>query len=175
MLSQQTINELKDQRDYFKSQMEHLDAVIKLAELNLSPLKDSDAVDFSKMTVIPYKGNESWKAKFAAILKQENRFLSINEMAAMVVQYEPKIDLKTAKEKLGTAKNQLLFDKAIIKHKVGSNNLNTFYGSPKWINDDLAILPEHMYDEKALSLKETMEIYRNKKPAPEVRSTIGGF
>ncbi|QTE52619.1 hypothetical protein J3L21_11910 [Mucilaginibacter rubeus] len=79
--------------------------------------------------------------------------MSINEMTSLVMEFEPKSKVEEVKASLSSAKNILLKDGSIVKVQVGTNNSNTFYGSPTWIDEQGFPLPEHKYSDDAVQLK----------------------
>ena len=157
MLNNQFILGLKAQRATLVEQIHHIDAMLRLNGV------DSEEIDLSYGTAspqaeMPYKKGDSWQIKFASLIKSNNRFISINEAANMVNTFEPKISIEEAKKGLGSAKNMMLKDKAIAKFQYGSNNSNTFYGKPTWLNDDGSIKDDYKFNSNALVVKPKVEI-----------------
>jgi hypothetical protein len=159
MYNNQFISQLKAQRANFVEQINHIDAMLKLSGIDLS-----DA-DFALANSIeptsntrPYGKDASYQQKIASLLKQQNRFLSMNEMAGLINQYEPKISIDEAKKSLGSAKNLLLKSRTIVKFQVDKNNSNSFYGSPSWVDENGIPREENRYKESALQTKAKVEI-----------------
>jgi hypothetical protein len=146
------ITGLLNQRITLMEQLEHVNAMLKFYGIDV----EENDKDVDKLC--PYKKNATYKDKLGALLKQKERFLSINEMAALVNEYEPSITLEEAKKGLQSAKNLMLRDNSIGKFQYDGNNSNTFYGSPSWLNEDGKPKEKYMYDENALRKKEIIEI-----------------
>jgi hypothetical protein len=161
MYNQTFIDDLKAQKDILLDQIEHLDAIIAFSSLNPSQFNGSIPNGRKLIATgekMPYNKNDKYQVKIAGILKRYNRFLSINEMANIINAFEPKISIEEAKSSLGSAKSLLLKDGAIVKHQVGTNNSNTFYGSPSWKDENGNILSEHMYNEEIVQQKSKITI-----------------
>jgi len=159
MYNNQFISDLKAQRLNLLEQIKHIDAMLMLNGIDLSneeivPYNGIEALTFER----PYKKDASNKEKIAALLKLTNRFLNINELTGLVSDYEPKSKVEEIKAALGSAKNALLKDGSIVKVQVGSNNSNSFYGSPAWIDEDGNPLPDHKYREDAVYVKNKITI-----------------
>ncbi|WP_426585283.1 hypothetical protein [Mucilaginibacter sp. R-33] len=154
MFNNQFISELKAQRLNVLEQLKHIEAMLKLYGVNVS---EEEMPSYSGIEALvherPYKKDASNKEKIAGLLKLTNRFLSINEMTSLVMEFEPKSKVEEVKASLSSAKNILLKDGSIVKVQVGTNNSNTFYGSPSWIDEQGFPLPEHKYSEDAVQLK----------------------
>lgn len=153
MYNQQFITGLKDQRASLIEQIHHIDAMLKLNGVSIG---DDDLSLYGSnvsSNEMPYKKSDPWQRKLSALIKSSNRFLSINEVANMVCDFEPKISIEDAKRGLGSAKNSLLKAGSLVKFRVGSNNSNSFYGSPSWLKEDESIKEEYKYSEDALLVK----------------------
>lgn len=154
-MNNQFIQNLLTQKTSLLEQIKLIDAMLVINGVNP---EQSSLLDEQGNNNCPYKKSDNYQQKIAALLKHSNRFLTISELASMVNRFEPTITIEEAKKGLGSAKNMLLKSNAIVKHQVGTNNSNTFYGSPSWINDDSTIKPEYMYDENALQVKPLITI-----------------
>ncbi len=159
MYSQQIISELKAQKESLFEQIKHIDAILSFSGADLSDNQvDSEVVPEKHSSNCPYKKGDSYQEKIASIFKQEKRFLSLNEMAELIVHYEPKLDIEDAKKSLSSAKSLLLKDGAIVKYQAGTHYSNTFYGSPTWLDEEGKPKQEFTYDEKSVKVKKTFTI-----------------
>jgi hypothetical protein len=157
MYNNQFISNLQAQRVSLLEQIHHIDAMLKLNGVSIEDAEYQPA-DSEPSKQMPYKKIDGWRVKFAALIKSTNRFISINEAASMINEFEPKISIELAKKGITSAKNAMIKDKTIDKFQFGSNNSNTFYGKMGWKNEDGSIKEEHMYNESSLILKPTLEI-----------------
>jgi regulator of replication initiation timing len=159
MYSQQIISELKAQKESLFEQIKHIDAILSFSGADLSESKIGSEVEPDKhIPNCPYKKGSSYQEKIALIFNQEKRLLSVNEMAELVIRYEPNISIEDAKKALSSAKSLLLKDGVIVKYQAGTHYTNTFYGSPTWLDEEGKPKTEFMYDEKAVKVKKTFTI-----------------
>ncbi|AMR31976.1 hypothetical protein A0256_11350 [Mucilaginibacter sp. PAMC 26640] len=162
MYNQSFIEDLIAKRNLLLDQVQHIEAIISFASVDPINYSSSDTSKTERKLVsgekMPYNRDDSYQKKIAGILKQYSRFLSISEMANIVNAFEAKISLEEAKKGLGSAKNLLLKQGTLTKVQVGTNNSNTFYGSVAWLDENMQPKPEHMYDENALQVKQTILI-----------------
>lgn len=107
-----------------------------------------------------YKTTASIREKVAQVLKNENRFLHYKQIVGKIAEMDGLNEQK--KEKLRTSvlpAISALKSKGILTTvKVGNANVNTFYGSPKWLDQSGKPKTEHMYDESMVTLKQDYEI-----------------
>lgn len=104
-----------------------------------------------------YDINASLRNKIATIIKTENRFLHVREIAEIANRLEPHISKDAFMSKfspsLSTMKN--IPGSTIINFIVGKSNLNNFWGSKNWLDEDGSIKKEYMYDEMQLKSANT--------------------
>lgn len=160
MYNTNLISSLQAQRANFVEQIKLIDAMLRLngVEVSTDELSEENNIAHNPGQPCPYKKGATSQEKLVAILKNTNRFLTINEMAGMVHEYEPKIKLEDIKSGLQSAKNLLLKSGSIVKHQVGTNNSNSFYGSPAWLGEDNKPLLAHMYNEEMVQTKNVITI-----------------
>jgi hypothetical protein len=89
--------------------------------------------------------------KFLYLLKTKKKFLHFRQAAELIIQLEGKGDIKEWTSKLSTGTGQLKQNDTIVKFQASASNQDTFWGSPKWLNDDGTIKEGFEFDEKYLS------------------------
>ena len=103
-----------------------------------------------------YAGYDSYWSlanKFLFLLKKENRFLHFREAADIICQLEGKGEAKELAGKISSS-CQALKGETIVKYQAGKSNQDTFWGSPKWLdNSSGEIIAGHQYNGKYLHSK----------------------
>ncbi len=90
--------------------------------------------------------------KLAFFLNREKRFLHFREVAEMVVFSEnSKEDPSILARKMSSATQSLKKNGTIVKYQHGSQNRNSFWGIPKWLDDNGNIKEEYSFNEEYLS------------------------
>jgi len=92
-----------------------------------------------------YDVNGSFKTKIMFLLKAEQRFLHIREMAAMAHSMEPTVSEEDFLKKLSPVLSTLKKEGQLTNVTSGKSLRNTFWGSPKWIDTDGKIINGHEY------------------------------
>jgi hypothetical protein len=107
-----------------------------------------------------YDAEAAMKTKLVFVLKAENRFLHIKEIAKKLHDLEPEISEEDFIKKLYPAVAVLKKGGVIVKYDHDTTNFNSFWGSKNWLDAGGKIKPEHMFDEKQLKnfSKEAIEI-----------------
>lgn len=169
--------DIKREYDRFKEKLKEdliarikgIDDTIELIKLHKS-ISGAHAEGSSSSTINIHENDEkaekfkgyakpsSYKHKLVSVLKIENKFLSVNEISGIIHMLEPELAFEEIKRGVGSAKSNLLKDGAIVKYVVGSSNLNSFYGSGSWLDENGNPKPEHMYNEESLVVKEEVKI-----------------
>jgi hypothetical protein len=143
-LSKEVKEELLKQRENAISLIEHLDAILGIKS------ESSDTPKTSTKNA-PYKVNDTFQRKFSSILREQGRFLHINEISKIANEYEPSYDFGNIKLKMASAKNNLIGKGEIVKYALENNsNLNTFYGFKEWTKDGVPT-EEYKYNEDYVS------------------------
>lgn len=143
-LSKQAKEELLQKKESALSFILHVNAILGLTT---DPQEKLEGTGKS----LPYKEKDTFQSKFLAILREQDRFLHINEIAKIANEYEPSYSLLEIKSKMGSAKNNLISKGSIMKYALETNsNLNTFYGFQDWITDGIPTT-EHKYNEDYVS------------------------
>lgn len=97
-----------------------------------------------------YQKNWSIKQKVQFILKNEKRFLHFREIARIIISLEGNGDEDQLTSSLSNATRPLKDDGTIVKYKHGKSHKHTFWGSPKWLNDEGQIKEGYMFDAEIL-------------------------
>lgn len=121
-----------------------------------SSLQGSDLPDNYK----DYNKDATTRSKLALVLRKENRFLHIRQIAEILHGLEPAISAKDFVSKLYPAVAELKKQGTLVKYNVGGSNINSFWGSKNWLDGEGNPKPEHKYDEDQLTAftKESIEI-----------------
>lgn len=98
------------------------------------------------------------RQKIANVLKSENRFLHVREIAKKLHEAEPHISVAAWIKKVSPALSVLKGRGAITKIVVGNHNQNTFWGKETWKDAEGNALPEHMYNEEYVLKAESLEL-----------------
>lgn len=157
-----TIRELEATKKQILSWADQIDATINTLKLMASfnpangysngASNDTNNSQRSNKNELPekykdYRRDWSTKQKLAYVLKIENHFLHIRQIAEILHSLEPSIDTKDFISKLYPAVSELKKVGTITKYMVGSSNLNVFWGSPNWLGENGEPKAEHTYDE----------------------------
>lgn len=138
--------------------LEKVIASFKGSPIDSHSLNNNNSSDSTPSTVDKDYIKKSDRHKIAHVIKTENRFLHVREIAKKLNDLEPKISVEDWIKKISPALSALKSAGTIVKHIVGKSNQNSFWGSAAWLNEDGTISPEHMYDEGQVSKSEKIEI-----------------
>ncbi len=162
-----TITDLENLKNELLQRVEHIDNTIStLKSLSFSLTGSNEHVNGNSKPVNAEKGkyadfdrSATIRSKVAYVLKKENRFLRVREIAQILNSLEPQVSIKEfIDKKLSAAITYLKNEGKIIKIIVGKANANTFWGSKNWLDEHGNIKEEHKYDEKQLSNNDKEEI-----------------
>ena len=168
------IKVLIKKRDEYYAQGNALDAVIKTMMLEsgelpfgyylnsqMMPTTVQDALSVNgKELVKPvsakyskYNKQETFKERVASVIRMENRFIHVREIARIIHSLEPDIPESVLIKKISPALTVLKAAKGsnLINIVVGKSNLNSFWGSRSWLDESGNPKKEHMYNEDELS------------------------
>lgn len=104
---------------------------------------------------VDYNKKDTLKKKVAFVIKRENRFLHVREIAKFLHELERNVSVDDFMQKLTGAITSLKRDEVIIKLKVGLSNQNTFWGSKNWIENGK---PKNGYEPNESYLQKSEEI-----------------
>lgn len=94
-----------------------------------------------------YDKKSPMKNRVALVLKTENRFLHMRQIAEILHSLEPATSVKDFVTKLYPAIAELKKAGSIVKFSVGDSNINSFWGSKNWLDVNGRLKKEHLYDE----------------------------
>lgn len=118
------------------------------------PIKEVEADADNKITTAGNSSSELAKEshihKFVRVLKENQRFMRIREMSEYIVSQEGG-DITVWMKKLTPKTAKLQRSNKIIKKQIGDSKVNTFWGSPNWLDNKGDIKEEFMFDESSLS------------------------
>lgn len=162
----QVISVLELEREELNNKLRSLDTTILMLKQSLSiPIDNAELgngqnnhTQTGNTDVSKYQGYKklTLREKAAKIIKTENRFLHMRQIVKIAQDLEPDYDPKTLAKQIASAcytiKGQE--NSTLTSITVDNVNLNTFWGSKKWLNEDGSIKTEHMYDaEQVMSNK----------------------
>ena len=163
MSNNQTINELEMLKSDLLAKVHQID-------ITISTLRAFSSMDYTGNGNGNGKSNESLnkysdydknavaKNKLAYVLKKENRFLHIRQIAEVLHRLEPAFSEKDWIAKLYPAISELKKAGAIVKFSIGESNVNSFWGSKNWVDANGNPKKEHKYDEAQVKTFGTGEI-----------------
>ncbi|WP_299675711.1 hypothetical protein [uncultured Dokdonia sp.] len=83
--------------------------------------------------------------KILFALKENSRFMKIREMAEYICKFTNE-DVNNLVTQL-SRRTKLLKEKGkIVKYQHGTKKSNSYWGSPKWLDENGDVKPEHMYE-----------------------------
>jgi hypothetical protein len=138
----EALKKLKSARVELQNQLRGIDQAIKSLEQSIA-IQNSDS---------PKDYDDEWSIanKFIYLLKRENRFLHFREAAEFIVDLEGRGDIKDIAAKLTSGTNLIKKDGTIIKYQASNQLQDTFWGSPKWLDEAGKIKSGHEYNTKFL-------------------------
>lgn len=95
------------------------------------------------------------KMKLGHVLKTQGKFLHIRQIGALLHSYEPGIEEKEFINKLYPAIAELKKSNTIVKFSADTTNLNTFWGSKNWIDENGNIKAGYEYDKDQIKHNKT--------------------
>jgi len=95
-----------------------------------------------------YDPKKALKYKVHSIISSKGRFLHSSEIKEEMARLEG-IAIKAVKN-ISPALSLLKKANKVIKHQVGNQNRNSFWGKPEWLDSDDKPKKEFMYDESKL-------------------------
>lgn len=152
---EQLLKLLEEERDEYLQKVKSLTETINIIRAKLGMSSENPSIPQSE------KANESssdpdydpkWslKKKVVYFLKREQRFLHNREMSEMAHKLEQKISATDFTKKFSSILSMLKRDGQLTNVVVNDINRNTFWGSPKWLNEDGTIKEENMYNDEYL-------------------------
>ena len=137
---------------------------IKSLDMTILTLKQSMSVSYSATGVegngysVPvikyagYKDAKNNKNKAKIIIKEAGKFLHIRQIKDIALSLETGSNKEETVKSIAQAIYALKADGAIVGYKASSSNLDTFWGSKNWLDEQGRPKAAHMYDEDQLSV-----------------------
>lgn len=155
MQNDSTIQHLISLRDEFYRKYKSIDETISL-------LTDDKQLKIKDLSIHSTKNDgydKKWsmKNKLSHVLKIEGKFLHIRQIAERLHKYEPGVSEKDFISKLYPA-IALLKKSTIVKFSADKTNLNSFWGSKNWLDDNGKIKEGYMYDADQIKNNKSEEI-----------------
>jgi hypothetical protein len=96
-----------------------------------------------------YSSKWTYSKKFIFFLKKEDRFMHVRQIAENIANVEGG-DIKRILNKLSSATFLIKKEGVIVKYQINNQNQNTFWGFPKWLDENGEIKKGHEYSEDYL-------------------------
>ncbi|MEQ9308016.1 MAG: hypothetical protein RLN90_01075 [Balneolaceae bacterium] len=97
-----------------------------------------------------YHVNLSNRNKVKLVIKSFNKFVHNRQISEELHAREPEISEDDWAKKVSGALSSLRQKNQLVNYAVNGYNRNTFWGSPKWLDDNGEIISDYMYDEEYL-------------------------
>jgi hypothetical protein len=94
-----------------------------------------DNSDINKSQYSDYDNNSTYRKKVACILKNEGRFLHVREIAEIISDIEKGVRPEEVKKKVSSAIAYFARTNQIVKLKIGTSNINSFWGKDIWLDE----------------------------------------
>jgi hypothetical protein len=98
-----------------------------------------------------YESSFSLKKKALYFLRRENRFLHNREFVELINNAEPSLEEPNLHRKISSTLSQLKREGKVINIVVGKSLRNTFWGAPKWQDENKNIIKGYEYKEEYLT------------------------
>jgi hypothetical protein len=139
MSKENTISDLEQLKKELLDRVKQVDITINtLRTISMSGSIDP-VIDLSTSISNDYKDydiNASFRNKIAYVLNMKGRFLHVREIAKILHDIEPKNSIEDLIKKISPAISSLGQAGTIVKIKSGKSNINTFWGSKSWLDDN---------------------------------------
>lgn len=89
---------------------------------------------------------EPIRKKILMVLKGEGRFLHVREIADIMHKIDPSNSVEQLTKKISPAISSLGKKDLLVKIKIGKSNINSFWGSKSWLDEDGKIKEGHEYN-----------------------------
>lgn len=133
------MSKLEQVRNEMKKFQTSSDTAVEYIASNVSKPITNDLIDENQVK----KYSTPQKILFA--LKENNRFMKIREIAEYISGLTSENVDELVKQMSRRTKYLKEKDK-IVKFQLGNKKANTFWGSPKWMDNDGNIKKDHMYN-----------------------------
>jgi len=127
----EAIKSLKIAEGDLKSQLRSIQDAIAALDRNSRPHVNLDDTKKNE-----YDSDWSISNKFLYLLKRYNRFIHFREAAEILVDIDGEGDAKELTGKLSSGTISLKQNGIIVKYQASKSNQDTFWGSPKWLDEN---------------------------------------
>lgn len=111
---------------------------------------DKSKIDIKSKELSYYSPSWSFIKKFVFVLKSENRFIHFREAAKIIKDLDGSGHIDDLTHRLSNATRKLKKSGKLVKVQHGNSLKNTFWGLPKWLNDDGSIKEGYQYSTDVL-------------------------
>lgn len=144
MATENTIQELESLRNELLERVKQIEGTISMYKAihNTADnaLKNANiALNITKEAQEKYRGYDkkaSMRNKIAVILKAEKRFLHVREIAKFIHEIDPFDNETEIAKKISPAISFLGKSGSVVKLKIGKSNINSFWGSKNWLDEN---------------------------------------
>ncbi|MEQ8578650.1 MAG: hypothetical protein RIC57_05085 [Balneola sp.] len=105
-----------------------------------------------------YHINLSNRNKVKFVIKAFDKFLHNRQIAEELHRREPHVSEDKWSRKVSGALSSLRRNGELVNYSVNDYNRNTFWGSPKWLQENGEIIDKYMYDEEYIQYGDNIEI-----------------
>jgi hypothetical protein len=152
------INELKRERNALTERLNAINLLLKSygeTEPGLTQSANKHVeVDYDLTKELK---KSSTPQKFLLVLKENQRFMKIREMAKFIEAHVGGTEDNWT-IKLSRTTGKLKKMNKIVSYKVGSSNTNVFWGSPNWLDNERKIKSGYEYIEDAIDKKQNITL-----------------
>jgi hypothetical protein len=154
------IETLEHQREQLIEELNSLDRSILILKNRVNSNSSNVSSISKRLSSSGYDKTLSIPEKVIFILKQKNRFLRFREIAEIITEYEglDKKDVSALTNRLSNSCAELKTSKAIVKLSTDNSNINTFWGSPKWLDESGNIIKGHEYNAVVIEKKAKIKL-----------------
>lgn len=159
-----TIKVLNNRKEDLSNQISALESTIKSLEdsiersrstrfLNTMPRnQDNSVIEQTPIINQNDEYDETWSLNKKALfmISKMKRFLHNREIANLIHEREPDSNANKLSKQLSPRLSRMKKDGKLTNIKAGSSNRNTFWGSPKWLDENGKIQEEYTYDKNAI-------------------------
>jgi hypothetical protein len=165
-MSNNLLSILKKERLELLDKLNRIEGLIKLYQQSFIEIETGESlhniqrndkqIQKSNMSVdqyFAYDNSQPIRKKILDIIKNENRFLHVREIANIAHQFEQDIPVSIFVKKISPALSVLknLPQSSLVSIEVAHSHFNTFWGSKAWLNEEGEIKSEYMYNSNQLS------------------------
>lgn len=158
----QIIQALEEERDALELKLKSLELTILTMKQSLNQPaytnghSNGSNGSFNKHTPTPkkydgYASAKSNKKKASIIIREAGRFLHIRQIREIAKTLEPNANEDELAKGIQQAIYALKADGLIVAYKASDSNIDSFWGSKYWLDDNGKPKKEHAFDESQLA------------------------